>query len=109
MGLFNRRKAESVEKYQPPEQSQPEMPARGDVAGSLQMIIEQMRKLQESVAVLSQNDQVLLDAIGGTRKLLVELAGQEPEEEQAEPTQEEIEQAIIAARREKMTKAPKRK
>lgn len=63
---------------------------------------QKIRKVLENQQTIVANQQVILNSIEAVGQLIVKLAGEAPAEE-PEPTQEEIEAAIKAARAAKKT------
>lgn len=92
MKLFNRKKPEPITKYTPAEQApSPAKPPSID---------QKIDALIENQAVVTRNQQIILDSITALGQLIQRLAGDEelPEME-TEPTEEELRAAVLEMRK----------
>lgn len=96
MALFkNKKKAEPVVEYSEIEQGAPPLPALPE--SPMDVLTAKIEKVLENQKTIVGNQQVILDAVEKVGQLMISLAEEAPAPE-AEPTQEEIQAAILAAR-----------
>lgn len=99
MALFkNKKKAEPVVAYSEVEQGAAPLPELPE--SPMEILIAKVEKVLENQKVIVANQQVIFDAVTKVGQLMIDLAEDAPVPE-AEPTQEEVEAAIKAARAEK--------
>lgn len=91
-----KKKPEPVVEYSEVDQGAAKLPELPP--SPIEAVAQQAAKVLENQQTIVANQQVILTAIEATQQLILKLSGEAPEEE---PTEEEIQAAIIAARAQK--------
>lgn len=93
MGLFNKKKQETVSNYSPPDQTIEE-PKKAPT------MEEQLARLLQNQMTIVANQQTILDSIMQTQQIMLQLANP-PEETERESPPEEMPKTVIKKKTEK--------